>query len=431
VVDIHLLNEIKQLNPWIEDPSKPIISEADFIPRTQLPELMDPEWDKLWTVLVGPRRAGKTTLGKYLSQQLIHSKRYNQLLYLNCDYLSIRQWLSSPLFVSEAISAFSLTNVILFIDEIQRVENPGLLLKAIIDLGLPIKHIATGSSQLEIKSKVQEFLTGRQLASLILPLNHEEWKNTSSFEELVIYGCYPQVVKSSRKEIQLTEIYNNYIQKDIIEILQVGKPDVFQNLISLLAHCSGQLINYNQLATDCKVNVLLIRNYLDILEQTYVISKIKPFVGNKRVEITSNPIYYFVDNGFRNVALRNFSGLSARTDMGLLIENFVFQEILKFKTTHYLLFDIHFWRTKSGAEVDFVLYKNESQFIPIEVKYRNTLSPGISKGYRSFIEAYRPGHAIVITNGLIANITVEDCQVHFIPLEQIDNIFMLIRSVIQ
>lgn len=430
-MDIHLFREVDQLNPWLKQPSALILDEPDYIPRVQSSELLATEWDKYWTVLIGPRRAGKTTLGKYIAQSLIQQGRYSTLLYLNCDYLSIRQWLQSPVFIQEALDTWKLQSPILFIDEVQRIENPGLLLKAVIDLGYPIKHIATGSSQLEIKSKVQEFLTGRQLSSLILPLSHEEWSLEKSLEEVLIFGCYPQVLRSTRKELQLTEIYNNYVQKDIVEILKVSRPDVFQNLITFVAHQSGQLVNYTQLATDCKISNTLIRNYLNILEKTYVIEKVTPFVGNKRVEVTSNPIYYFIDNGFRNIALRNFSSLHSRSDLGLLVEGFVFQELFKFKAQHYLTFDIHYWRTKSGAEVDFVIYKNENQFIPIEVKYRNMSKPTVSKGFRSFIEAYQPPQAIIITNSLMGKIEIGSSTVHFIPLAHLKSVFDLIKGVLQ
>jgi predicted AAA+ superfamily ATPase len=122
--------------------------------------------------------------------------------------------------------------MILFIDEVQRIENPGLLLKSIIDLKLPIKHIATGSSQLEIKSRVKEFLTGRQLSSLILPFSLAEIPMEKYLDEILLFGSYPQVIKSSKKEIQLKELYQNYRQKDIIEILKIGKSDIFQNLLT-------------------------------------------------------------------------------------------------------------------------------------------------------------------------------------------------------
>lgn len=428
-MELELLDEIHLLNPWLKNPSTEIIDTTDFIPRVQLSELISEDWDNYWTILIGPRRAGKTTIGKLLAQQLLNTSRFAELLYLNCDLPLIRKWLSSPTFISEAIQNLELKSPILFIDEAQRIENAGLLLKAIIDLGLPIKHIATGSSQLEMKSKVQEFLTGRQLTSEIYPLSYAEWKTNYALEEVLNYGCYPQVLLSAKKELQLNEIYSTYIKKDIIEILKIGKPDVMQDLLSLIAHSSGQLINYNQLATDCKVSVTTIRNYLEILEQTFVIKKVTPFVGNKRTEITSNPIYYFIDNGFRNAALRNFSNLSSRSDLGLLIESFVFQELFKFNIQNYLNLDLHFWRTKSGAEVDFVLYKNSELFLPIEVKYRNLSKASISRGFRSFIEAYQPKHAIMITKNLMSQITVNNCKVHLVPLIYLSNAFKLISDV--
>lgn len=420
-MDIELIKEIHQLNPWLEDKSRHIIDKEGLIPRVQIDELMDKEWDTLWTILIGPRRAGKTTIGKLLAETLLAEGRFSEVLYLNCDYLSIRKWLSSPLFVSEAIKRFSLTSPILFIDEVQRLKNPGLLLKSVIDLGLPIKHIATGSSQLEMRSKVQEFLTGRQLSSLILPLSSEEKKLE---HDTLIYGSYPQVVNSSKKELQLREIYDRYIQKDIVEILKVGHPDIFQTLVTLIAHSSGQLVNYNQLASDCKVSTSMVRNHLDILEQTFVLAKIMPFVGNKRTEITSNPVYYFIDNGFRNVALRNFSPLATRTDIGLLIESFVFQEIHKYRAQHYLSFALNYWRTKSGAEVDFVIDGR----IPIEVKYQRFTKPVVTRSFRSFIEAYQPKIGIIVTRDFIAKTEVDGCTVHFIPLSHLEEMFKLIDN---
>ncbi len=421
-MDSKLYQELHQLNPWLSNPDVKAIDSTAMIQRHQLSFLMDPEWDSLCTVLVGPRRAGKTTLGKLLCQELINQKRFNTLLYLNCDYASIREWLKTPVFIEEARKQFTMDHPLIFIDEIQRLDYPGLLIKSIIDLGLPLKLIVTGSSQLEIKSKIQEHLTGRQITATIYPFSVKECDLDLNDGDALLYGCYPQVVSSTKKQFQLEQIYSRYIQKDIIEILKVGKPDVFTKLITLLAHSSGQLVNYNQLALDCNVSTTTIRNHLDILERTFVIQKTSPFVGNKRTELTSNPIFYFIDNGFRNCALNNFSAFSARTDNGLLVENFVFQEILKFKVQNFMNYNIHYWRTKSGAEVDFVLFKNQEQFLPIEVKYQNMKSAKLTRGFHSFIDAYSPKSAIVVTKSFIDTIKVKDTTIKFIPLTQLNEL---------
>lgn len=423
-----LIRLIHQANPWLKSPETPLI-QSDYIPRLQTEKLLLPEWDSIWLVLAGPRQAGKTTLAKYLSQQLINQQRFETLLYLNCDLLDIRQWLTNPLFIEDAMEQFGLTNPIILIDEVQRLENPGLLLKACADLKLNIKMIATGSSQLEMKSKVQEYLTGRHLEVLVLPLSYPEIGGFN--ESQLVYGCYPAVIKSTEKSMLLRQIYQNYISKDIIEILKVSKPDAMQKLVTLIAHSSGQLVNYNQLAADCLISVPTVQNYLSILENTYTLSRLTPFVGNKRKEITSNPIFYFIDNGFRNQALHHLSmDLDSRQDVGLLIESAVFQELLKFKVQNFYDFAIHFWRTQSGAEVDFVLYKNEDCIIPIEAKFRTMNAPVITRAFRSFIDAYRPKYGFFITKDYNKRVFINNCEVQFISFANLLCLFDRLKEIL-
>ncbi len=427
-MQLSLIKEIEQQNPWLHHAQVTIDQTSHYRERLQLPTLLLPEWDTLWTLLIGPRRAGKTTLGKHLSGVLIKQKRFSQLLYLNCDLASIREWLQSPLFITEALQQFNLISPIIFIDEVQRLSTPGLLLKTIADLALPIKLIASGSSQLEIKSKVQEHLTGRNFSSLVLPFNLNEWDGSKHIEALLRYGAYPQVIATTQKELLLNQIYQDYINKDIIEFLKVNQPTILQKLLGLLAHGSGQLVNYNQFANDCQVSVTLIKHYLTILMQTYIIAEITPFTGNKRAELTSNPIIYFIDNGFRNRALNNFNALSTRTDAGLLVEGLVFQEIYKYLTQSFLNYTIHYWRTKSGAEVDFVIYKNDACFLPIEVKYRTMTKPAITRSYRSFLQAYQPKNGIFVTKDFLGTGLFENTMVHFIPLERLSQVFDFIAA---
>ena len=98
-----LIDIIQTSNPWLLEATSPITTDVDYIPRQQMAKLLLPEWDNLWLVLVGPRQAGKTTLGKHVCQQLIYiEKRFSSLLYLSCDYLEVRQWLKTPAFIKQA-----------------------------------------------------------------------------------------------------------------------------------------------------------------------------------------------------------------------------------------------------------------------------------------------------------------------------------------
>ena len=161
------------------------------------------------------------------------------------------------------------------------------------------------------------------------------------------------------------------------------------------------------------------KNYLSILKNTYTIAQVTPFVGNKRKEITTNPILYFIDNGFRNQALHNLSlSLDMRQDIGLLIQNAVFQELFKFKVQHFYDFTIHFWRTQNGAEVDFILYKNNQLIIPIEVRFRTLKDPIVNRAFRSFIDAYDPPYGFLITKDFNKKIMIKNCEVTFISFSR-------------
>lgn len=414
-MQLSLINYIKISNPWLGNPAINIMEGVDFHERVQAAQLLNKEWDKLCTVLTGPRRAGKTVLGKYIAKSLLDSGRFESFLYLNCDVLEVREFLNDPTFIIELIREFSLKKPVIFIDEVQRITNPGLTLKAVLDLFLDIKIIASGSSQLEIRSKVEEYLTGRQFASCVLPFSVFELPNAYNFELSIVFGSYPQVIQSLEKELLLKELYATYINKDIIEVLRLGNPDIMEKLLSLLAHNSGQTIKISTYASDCRVSVTMINNYLAILEKTFVISLVRPFFMNKRSELTSEPKCYFLDNGFRNTSLRNFAYPENRSDKGYLIESFIYQEILKFKVQNFYSFDIKYWRTKSGAEMDFVIYKNQEEFIPVEVKFQNLSKPTVTRSFRSFVEAYKPKYGVIITKDYLGEAEVDGCKVRFMP----------------
>lgn len=427
----NLISFIRQTNPWLQGGGLKSYLGNNLISRVQFETLLSATWDRLWTILIGPRRAGKTTLGFQLSQYLLELKRFDGLIYLNCDERLVREWLVNTLFLEDIFELTGYEKPIVFIDEVQRLTSPGLLLKSVADLKCPIKMIATGSSQLEIKSKVQENLTGRQIETLVLPFSSQELQAWD--DNILIYGCYPEITQAKdvkEKLILLRQLYIDYISKDIVGFLKVGQPDTMEKLITLVAHASGQLINYTALSKDCQASIGLVKNYLALLEKTYAIARVTPFVGNKRKEITSNPIYYFLDNGLRNEALKNYLDLDARQDTGLLVEGAVFQELLKFKAQHFLNYDIHFWRTQSGAEVDFVLYINSENIIPIEVKYRNMNEATLSKSFHSFLDAYEPKLGFFITKDFYKVVYIKGCHVHFFPFGDIQRMLEVLKRVV-
>lgn len=323
-------------------------------------------------------------------------------------------------------------------------------LKLLYDLHKNIKIIITGSSSLEITSGTGKFLVGRMFSFELFPFNFHEYLNYRDkglsgiyleenkkirdflffdkdfeikeddiftgellrhLEEYLTFGGYPEVVKTKsdeEKKIILKNIFNTYIEKDIISYLHITDTAKFIKLISLLSFTSGNLISYENLSTNCESYFKEILRFIDMLEQTYIITLLRPFHKNMVTELRKNPKVYFLDYGMRNYATNNFNSLNARSDAGALAENFTVNEIRND-------YSINFWRTTAKAEVDIVLTVGDN-LIPIEIKFETMKKPKITRSFRSFLNIYKPDKALIVTKNLWAEKTFEETKVKFIPI---------------
>ncbi len=161
------------------------------------------------------------------------------------------------------------------------------------------------------------------------------------------------------------------------------------------------------MASDASINVYKVNKYISILSNTYLVELVYPYYKNASTAIKKMPKLYFMDLGIRNAVLKNLMPYESRIDAGKLAENFVFLELLRNK------FDIKYWRTKSGAEMDFVLDINGKPF-PIEVKLGGSASLG--KSFYSFIEKYKPKNALVVTLNEFSKLKKGDTTVYCVPI---------------
>jgi hypothetical protein len=184
----------------------------------------------------------------------------------------------------------------------------------------------------------------------------------------------------------------------------------YNRLLQLLAGQCGNLVNIHELSGTVGLSINTVKKYLFLLEQTYVMTLLRPWHSNQRKELTKMPKVYFNDIGLRNIA-RGMVTPQTPTD-GAQIENFVFCELKKLFIPNETLF---FWRTAGGAEVDFVVVQ-DGMPLPIEVKEGAMKRPAVSRSLRSFISAFSPPVAIVVNGGLSCSMTVESTSVHFVPL---------------
>lgn len=342
-------------------------------------------------VLFGPRQVGKTTLIK----SILNEKK---ALFLNGDDIQTRNQFESVNFnlLKNMVSDYDY----IIIDEAQRIKNIGLSVKMLIDAQMNKQFILTGSSSLELGNEISEPLTGRKWEHLLLPISWQEAKEYFGFsealaklEEFLIYGLYPEVVTAtSKKQRILLELSSSYLYRDILELANIKKPDLLSRLLNALALQVGNEVSYNELAKILSVDRTTIINYIDLLEKSFVIFKLRPFSGNQRNEITAKPKIYFYDNGIRNAIIGQFNALSSRQDVGALFENFFISERYKKLTYSGFYGKTFFWRNTQQAEIDY-LEMLENEITAYEIKYSPTRKVNFTK---SFTERYFPKNTYVV-----------------------------------
>lgn len=379
---------LQQQNPWWQSGA---LSRTVF-PRTVLPELVKNLSNEKILALVGSRQVGKTSLLYLLIEQLLKTVSPLDILYFNVDDFEIRELFETADGFLNYLKNLKTTRKYIFIDEIQRLPNPGLFLKTIHDLKLNIKLIVSGSSQLELRAKLKEFLVGRlrqfeiqRLTLLEIQNLHPNIPIKSLMESMLLYGGYPEIVQEpygEEKKLLLNDIHQTYLQKDIADFSKIENIEAFNKLLILLAAQIGGLLNVHSLAQTLNISFNLVHKYLDILEGTFIIKRIFPFFKNYKKELTKTPKIYFMDLGLRNLLLSNWQPLGLRSDRGALFENLVFLEWYS-KDIHKLN-RYHFWRTTNQTEIDFVIEEGTSLYA-LEAKYKATKS---FKNFKTFKHYY-------------------------------------------
>jgi len=366
------------------------------------------------SVVLGPRQVGKTMLLKQLYETLCATQNG---LFLDLDILSNYEKVASyeNLINTLLVSGYSLEQkgtFYLFLDEFQRHAGFSKVLKNVYDHHKNIKIYATGSSSVKIKGEIQESLAGRKFIHYLYPLDFEEYllfkemeesrnqlKNinkltgqnlpiahfTKTLQEYMIFGGYPEVSLNDNpadKQQVLSSVFDLYVKKDLVEYVNNKHLLNVKRLIEVLAVNHGQKIKYNELAGICGLKEYELKNYIEILKETFLITELRPYYSNKNKEIVKIPKVYFMDPGVRNYFLNHFSPVEKRKDYGFLFEGFVMSQLLR-AGYH----KINYWQDKNKREVDFIVNKGHD-LIPIEVKFKNTIKQNDFKGLAHFGRQY-------------------------------------------
>jgi uncharacterized protein len=374
--------------------------------------------EERFLILLGPRRVGKTTLLKELARRLIVGQEAlpERIYYFDLDTMDCLDLLSSP----RALMDFCKLSMpdspdqpltYLLLDEVQRLKDPGLLLKTLYDLGLPLRVTVTGSSSLDLRTRVRQSLVGRSTSLHLWPLSSPELPLDLSY---LNWGGFPEVVLAPddlRRREYLADMWAAYVDRELGGFLHLQKTDRFRDFAALLADQVGQLINLNEMANTLALSRDTLARYLTYLEDTFLIRVLRPFIGNRRGELTKMPKVFFTDLGLLNLLSGN-PGWESSRQLGPRLENAV--EI----ALRSLPGDLYFWRTDRGAEVDFVR-RSGNQLLPVEVKAGALKQARVSRGYRNFLKTYEPPVGWVVNGFLNQETVVEKTRLLFLTPDRL------------
>lgn len=281
-------------------------------------------------LLLGARQVGKSTLIKMLP--ICAS---NPTLWLDGENADVHQLLKNT--NSERLKQLVGHHKVLVIDEAQKIENIGSILKLFADYIKGIQVIASGSSAFELRNSLNEPLTGRKFEFSLFPLSFSEMvRHTNLLQEIrqlpnrLVYGYYPEIVTHPQDAERLLKfLSDSYLYKDIFLFKGIKKPEKMLDLLKLLAWQIGSEVNYNELSNTLKIDNQTVESYIEMLEQVFVIYKLPAYHNNHRTELKKSKKIYFNDLGIRNALINDFRPIEIRNDAGPLFENFVINELRK------------------------------------------------------------------------------------------------------
>lgn len=351
-------------------------------------------------MVVGPRRAGKTTLVRGIDPL------QRQYLTLD-DHATLAAATADPVGFVRGLDRVTL-------DEVQRAPELVLAIKRAVDEDRrPGRFLLTGSANVLALPRVGDSLAGRVETITMLPLAQAEilgiqpqflhylfdgkflpGSPVSVGDELVLRvltGGFPESVhRTSEKRSQAwaRSYLDSIIRRDIPDIATVDRLAELPKLVRILAEHSGQLVNYSQLGAGIGLSYKTAQRYLSLLEQVFLVRTLQPWYTNALKRIVKTPKVHFLDSGILAAARGlTFDRLKAdREALGALLESFVHAEVRKLVTNIDTAFEAFHFRDNSGTEVDLVLERQDGQIAGIEVKAAATVRGADFKGLRVLAE---------------------------------------------
>ncbi|MEK6652378.1 MAG: ATP-binding protein [Nitrospirota bacterium] len=330
-----------------------MVSLISMVKRTFWIQKIHAAWKKRPVVwLSGVRRAGKTTLARML----------HDAAYLNCDLPSVNRQMADP---EPFYDSLKKGTVVIF-DEIHRLNDPSRVLKIAADAYPNLKVLATGSSTLAATRKFRDSLTGRKQMIYLPPVLWSECMDEFGIKELdrrLLHGGLPEPLMSGKKDTSFfSEWIDSFYARDIQELFGIRNRTGFMKLLHLLMRQSGGLLDYSHLAQLSDLSRHTVKAHVEAMSIAHAVYLLSPFQGGGRREITRRPKCYCFDTGFVTF-VRGWDSIR-EDDRGLLWEHLALDTLRTITDDRSL----HYWRDKSGREIDFVIEGSRKRVDAVECK---------------------------------------------------------------
>jgi predicted AAA+ superfamily ATPase len=344
----------------------------------------------VWMVL-GPRQVGKSSLFNHMAKTgraVIDLDDLTTREAANRDPALFAQDLRLPLTIDEIQYAPALLSQVKILADRERI--PGSIW-------------ITGSQNFEIMKGVRESLAGRVAILNLFGLSIAE-KDTLIETPLDFFSCITETsfpalrgVSDARvRDVYLNGYIKTYIERDVQELLGISKRREFETFVKLCALRTGQLINYESLASDAGVSPGTAKQWLSILEDSFLIKIVHPYASNRNKRLVKTPKLYFLDPGLAAYigGWREPSVLASSPMSGAFFENAIFGELARFFSNRAMSVEISFWRSRDGDEIDFIVETGQNRFA-IECKVGTPSTSALVK--RRHLDELNLSAAYVVT----------------------------------
>ncbi len=339
--------------------------------------------------LFGPRGTGKSTwIKEYYKQPILIDLLQPEIR---------RKYIANPEFLTKLVNAHPDQNTIV-IDEVQKAPELLTVVHSLIETKKHLQFVLTGSSARKLRQKEVDLLGGRAIKCSMHPFMASELKSHFSLENALNRGMLPLIIESFEPERSLEAYVDLYVMEEVQFEGLVRDIGSFARFLSVIAFSHGSILNISNISNECQVKRATVENYLTILNDLLLCNQVPVFTKRAKRHLISHPKLYLFDAGIYRT-LREFGPADQKSEMdGITLEGLIFQHLKAWCDYSKERFKIYYWRTKSGLEVDFIIY-GPSGFWAIEVKNSSRVKPQDLRGLIHFQEDYPEAKLLLLYRG--------------------------------